>query len=183
MRSTGLLLCAALVCATGQAAVEAPNQVKVTVEASVSFDRSSGLYSYAYEVYSAKASRQEVDQFSVRVPASRIVNILAPRGWSGMSSTVIDMVLWCACEEDGITVPPGHVDDGQPLPSVFQIKPGHRLGGFTFQSPDPPSRGVFYAGGFVRIPVEGVAFAPGKEPYQPDFPHNHFEGVTWTPRR
>lgn len=175
MRKTLLLMLLVLAAPLARAAIELPNKVSVSVAADVTHDAGTGLFTYRYTVSSDSTSVQEVTGFHLRVGGS-IVNIQSPRGWSGSVRARGDMLIWSASEEEGIVIPPGYVDDGNLLPSIYQIKPGQALGGFSFQSPDPPQFDVFYAEGFVRIPVEGVDFEPGNMPVLPDFPDNLFKG-------
>lgn len=166
--------------ALAQAAVEIPNKVKVTLAAEISYDANSGLFTYTYTALSDPASEQEVDNIVIPLIGS-IINIQSPYGWTGRVNADGTMLSWCACEPFGIIIPPGYVDDGNVLPSIYQIKPGGSLGGFSFQSLEPPGSGTFHAGGFVRIPVEGVDFQPGEEPVIPDWPDNLYASQTQVP--
>lgn len=165
---------------TATAAVEIPNQVSVTMTANVTYDPASGLFTYHYTAASGATSVQEVSSLYVPVAGS-VMNIVSPQGWeSGVAADGLT-VRWSASAEEGFIPPPGYVDDGNLLPSVYQIKPGTRLGGFSFQSPDAPVFGAFYAEGFVRIPVEGIDFAADAEPVVPAWPDNLFKGTTKAP--
>ena len=112
-----------------------------------------------------------------------VINSRAPRGWTSSVSHDGTRIHWCACAEEGIMIPPNYVDDGRDLPSLYDIKPKQTLTGFSFQSPDPPSTGEYYAMGWVPIPIEGVDFPAGQQPYQPNFPDTLFKGYTQTPAR
>ena len=81
----------------------------------------------------------------------------------------------------GVEPPPGYIDDGNILPSPFQIKPGQTLGGFTFTSPDPPSTNRYYAEGFAKLPhAEDVGDLEGQLD-QLDFKVNSVVGDTVAP--
>lgn len=161
-------------------AIVLPNKVSVTLKATVTHDSDPGLYTYRYTVVSANSSVQEVADFYL-FTTSDISNITSPRGWEFGQAGDGSFVSWSASAEEGVIIPPGYVNDGRMLPSIYQIKPGTQLGGFSFQSPDPPTDGIFYAGGFVHIPVEGVDFPAGEYPVTPDWPENLFKGSTKLP--
>ena len=139
--------------ATASAQVYVPalprNLVVPTVQASVVFDSASGLYTYQYQVSNAASSPQEIAFFSTQF-AGQIISIASPAGWMGSTVTGRSVVTWGAVE--GGEPPPDYVDDGNLIPSPFQIKPGQTLGGFTFTSPDPPSTSRYYAEDFAKLP-------------------------------
>src|SRR2546425_1685014 len=56
------------------------NLVSVTVSTSVTFDSTSDLYTYQYEVSSDPSSVQEVDSFRVQFIGT-VQDISAPHGW------------------------------------------------------------------------------------------------------
>lgn len=166
---------------SAQAIVEIPNQVDVTLTTDVTYSPDTGLYTYNYTATSTIASIQEVANILVTLNGATALNIQSPAGWNADVTADGKILIWCACEESGIVTPPNWIDDGNVVPSIYQIKPGKTLSGFSFQSPDPPDPGIFYAGGFVRIPIEGVDFVAGQEPAQPDWPDNNFKGQTKVP--
>lgn len=158
------------------------NKVSVTLKAKVTHDSHSGLYTYQYTVVSDSSSVREVTGFYL-ITSSNIINITSPKGWEPGQSGDGSYIRWAASAEEGFVIPPGYVDDGNLLPSIYQIKPGTQLSGFSFQSLDPPVEGIFYAEGFARIPVEGVDFPPGEEPSGPGWPDNLFKGSTKLPAK
>ena len=160
-----------------------PNQVSVAVTPEVTYDINTGLFTYSYSLASMSNSAQNVAGYFVPLRGATATNLRAPRGWSATVNLEGSRIHWCACEEEGIVIPPNYVDDGRDLPSMYDIKPGQKLAGFSFQSPDPPSSGEFFAMGWVPIPIEGVDFPPGQQPVQPNFPDNLFKGQTQTPAR
>lgn len=141
--------------ASGQIVVpyERGDRVNVTVDASVTFDSSTGLYTYSYQVTSDPTSEQEVWFLALQfggVVMPEILNVSSPPGWSFDVHSDLPMGSWGATEIGPI--PPDFVDDGNVLPSPFQIKPGQTLGGFSFQSHDPPGDALFFAEGFTKVP-------------------------------
>lgn len=181
---TILALVLALLPMLVQGQAEVRNKVVVGSSVSITYDSNTGLFTYTYALASGSASQQEVDTFYVPLRGTTVLNLQAPRGWTA-SLRGLDggMVIWCACAEDGIIAPPDFVDVGQLVPSIFQIKPGQTLSGFSFQSPDPPAAGAFYASGFVQIPIEGIDFAPGLSPNLPSFPNDLAAGQVDAPLR
>jgi hypothetical protein len=61
------------------------------------------------------------------------------------------VALWGATDVG--TVPANYADDGNVLPSPYQIKPGQSLSGFSIQSKEPPDSAIFYAQGFAPLPT------------------------------
>lgn len=157
------------------------NQVTASVDMQVAFDSKSRLYTYAYTVTSARSSVQEIWFFALE-SGGQVVNVTSPRGWSFARHIDRPIVSWGAIESGPL--PPGYVDDGNVTPSPFQIKPGHTLGGFSIQSPDPPGTTRFYLQGFTKIPAaddEGD-FSPAEmEIMNLDFTENSFTGTTKGP--
>ncbi len=164
--------------------VESPNRIAPTVRMSVRRDARSGLYTYRYVISSSTRSRQQIQAFYLPLHGSEVTDVRSPRGWDaligdyGIGGGAIG---WCACAEEGIVLPPGAEDSLREIPSIFQIKPGRALSGFSFRSRHPPLATHYFAGGFVQIPVEGVDFAEGQEPQLPGFPANQFKGRTRGP--
>jgi len=156
------------------------NLVLVSVDAQVVFDSVSNLYTYTYRVSSSAASPQEVWFFAVRFSGS-VVNPAAPPGWSGFVHRDRPIVSWAATDIGQL--PPDFVDDGNVVPSPFQIKPGQTLDGFSFQSPDPPGGNQFFAEGFTKIPAvtEDVGELPQQGAEVQDFTVSSFSGVTVSP--
>src|SRR5204863_8914914 len=88
------------------------------------------------------------------------------------------VVSWGAVEIGAL--PPDYVDDGNLVPSEFNIKPGRRLSGFAFRSPDPPATSHYFAQGFTKLPqvTNDVGELPGE---QPDFTVDSASGLTVAP--
>ena len=159
---------------------EPGNKMSVTVDADVTFDSSSGLYKYTYKVISATTSLQEVWFFALDFPGD-IINVASPGNWSFSAHDNTSVVSWAAT---GIgALPPDFVDDGNVVPSPFQIKPGQSLTGFSFYSPDPPGTARFFAQGFTKLPqVTGdVGDLPQEGEEIPDFTHDSVTGPVSAP--
>jgi hypothetical protein len=93
----GLLLSLGAYIAPGSAQVIVPpqpaNLVLVTVDAHVTFDSTTGLYTYSYNVTSSPSSIQEVWAFSVRFTGG-VSNVSAPAGWTGIPLRDRQIVTW-----------------------------------------------------------------------------------------
>jgi hypothetical protein len=150
--------------------------------ANVSFDPSTGLYTYSYTLASWGDSQLPIDEFRIVLRGATVLDISSPKGWSADISRDGHYLAWCACDPAGIVIPPNFVDDGRDLPSKYQIKPGQTLAGFSFRSPYPPSSGEFLANGWEPIQVEGVDFPVGTlQPVAPSFPDDQFRGSVAAP--
>jgi hypothetical protein len=167
------LACALVVAQT----LPTPSQVNVSVNATVAYDPNTGMFTYSYTLTNFADAALEVDDFVIPLRATSVINVQSPAGWESLLHFDGSKMHWCACSENGFTIPPGYVQDGRGLPSKFQIKPGQTLSGFSFQSAYPQSPGEFYAGGWVPILIEGVDFPEGQEPQTPGFPANMFRGA------
>ena len=179
-----VLICLALAPIFASAQGDVRNKLAATAAATVTYDSNTGLFTYTYVLTSGPQSLQEIESFYVPLRGTTVVNLRAPAGWIALLKATDDgMVVWCACAPEGIVVPPDFVDYGQLVPSIYQVKPGQSLGGFSFQSPDPPTTGTFYAAGFAQLPMEGVDFPPGMSPDVPTFPNDVFAGQSYSPLR
>lgn len=127
----------------------APNGIDIEVDATITFDPTTHLFTYRYTVASAPASQQEVADFALDF-ASPISSIASPEGWTSIQFAERNTRLWFASEADPL--PEGEPDTGQVPPGKFQIAPGASLTGFTFQSPHGPGPVNFYARGYVGLP-------------------------------
>lgn len=174
--------------ASGQVIVpfEPGNKVSVTVASNVAFDSGTGLYTYSYVLTSASTSQQEIWHFAIQfqgVVTPEVLNPRSPEGWTFNLSDSLPLASWAAT---GGPVPSDFVDDGAKVPpSPFQIKPGQTLGGFSFQSHDPPDNAQFFAQGFTQLPsavdagdVEDELSALGIR----DFRDESFGGTTVGPK-
>jgi hypothetical protein len=163
------------------AAVESPGNIRAIVKGTTSFDKKTGLYTYDYSITNYGDSPKSVHEFHIPLRGATILNLVSPPGWEAAVNRAQTMVGWCACRKDGFVPPAGYVNDGRGIPSKYVVKPGATLSGFSFQSPYPPSPGIFYAGGWVPIPVEGVDFPEGQEPILSEFPKNLLSGEVTGP--
>ncbi|HXH83400.1 MAG TPA: hypothetical protein VNN07_10775 [Candidatus Tectomicrobia bacterium] len=128
------------------------------------------------------ASPQEIWFFALQLNGE-IQNPGAPPGWSVFVNRDRPIVSWGATEIGQL--PPEHVDDGNIVPSPFQIKPGQTLGGFSFQSPDPPAGNRFFVEGFTKLPAvtEDVGELPRGGEELEDFTMPSVSGMTVSPSR
>ena len=132
------------------------NQVAVSITPTVTFDPASGLYSYSYTIASHASSPQNVWKFALRLISPGTVGS-SPPGWTFGEYEADPIVSWAATETG---LPPSDwVDDGGLPPSARSIRPGSRLSGFRFLSPDPPGDVTFYAQGETQLPL----LAPGAD--------------------
>ena len=184
MRLTIICLLALLLVGRADAQLDMRNRLVADLTPTVTYDYNSGLFKYSYTIASSTQSLQEIDLFEIPLRGSNVVKITSPRGWSGNISPDGRVMTWCACEEEGIIVPPNYVPDGQRISSMYQVKPGQALTGFSFETPDAPTIGVFYATGFVLLPIEGIHFPVGGDlPPLPGYPDDAFKGQTQAPER
>lgn len=130
-----------------------PNDVSVTVEAVVSHDPGSGLYTYSYTLRNAPTSAQSVERFGVDVlePAS---GVKSPAGWVNARYRGRSVVVWDAL---AVTDPDVIPADASLAPSSVQIAPGAALSGFSFQSAKPPGPVRYYVSGYVPLGGPGGA--------------------------
>lgn len=122
--------------------------VRVTVQATVTFDAPTQMYTYSYTVKSQSDSGQEVDAFALDF-AAPISSLANPPGWTDGFFHDRSTIEWAAT-----VVAPHHdvaPDDGGVPPGIAQIKPGASLGGFSFKSPKSPGPVPFYVTGYVQL--------------------------------
>lgn len=169
-------ICALVLATPSVAGVERANDIHADVSVATSFDAGTGLYTYRYSIANHAESTRLLHEFHIPLRGASVLNVQAPMGWEGSVMLDQSMIGWCACAEEGVTIPADYVDDGRGLPSRFAVSPGGTLSGFSFQSPSAPFAGLFYAGAFVPIPIEGVDFPEGQEPDIPAFPNNLLQG-------
>jgi hypothetical protein len=155
------------------------NQLSVSVTANVTFDSSTGLYSYNYTLANAASSQQSTWLFSLQLngagdsPAS-------PNGWTFAQFDDRPLVSWAATDTG--TLPPDFVDDGNIPPSPFTIAPGATLPGFKFVSPHPPGTVTFFAQGDTKLAQVAVdSDLPQEGAEIPDFTNDSFTGSTVGP--
>lgn len=169
--------------AAGQVTVppQPGDQISVSIDADVTFDSSSGLYFYSYELSSAATSDQDVWLFAVELDGT-IAQVGSPEGWTAEELADRPILTWAATETGPL--PPDYVDDGNTPPSPFSIEPGATLSGFTFQSPDPPANAVFYAQGDTPLPqvVTDVGDLPMEGAEVVSFTEDSQIGITIGPK-
>lgn len=124
------------------------DRLDVRVDAKVSFDETSGLYTFSYSVTNAEGSAQEIESFELQ--AAKPVAVQAPPGWVGDLSSDPRKVLWLASAVDPATADDVSGDASLP-PSIANIKPGSSLGGFSFRSVNPPGPVGYTAFGYASV--------------------------------
>lgn len=165
------------------AEIQRADDINAAAAVSVSFNKNTGLFTYAYTVSNDRASSKSLDAIHIPLRGATIVNIRAPAGWSGSVNLAGTLMGWCVCVESGFEIPAGYVDDGRGIPSKYAVKPGSSLSGFSFQSAYPASPSVVYLGAWIPVPVEGVDFPEGEEPHVPDFPLDQLQRTVDGPER
>ncbi len=157
--SSGILWTCPLLLAYGDVLVPPTpgNQLTVDVEAQVTKDPNTAIYTYIYTVSNRPASLQEMWLLAIEhTPGMEIFNPVSPPGWRFAVHLDRPIVSWAAVEIGEL--PPDYVDDGNVPPSPFDIKPGETKGTFSFQTFAAPAQGRFYAQGFTKLPqVSGDA--------------------------
>ncbi len=153
------------------------------VEVNVIQDSNTHVYTYQYSVGNDVASQQEIWFFALELPSDGGVpfNLKSPGGWSHGIHEDRPIISWAATGYGNLPPPP--VDDGNVLPSPFQVKQGQTLTGFSFDTLTPPGDAIFYLQGFTKLPqVTGDAeeiFEAGFE--IKDFTEDSFSGQTTGP--
>ena len=160
--------------------VELASHISANVAVVTSFDTDTGLYTYQYTITNHGESSKNLHEFHIPLRGASILNVQAPAGWESYFRFDQTSIGWCACAEEGVTIPAGYIDDGRALPSSFAVPPGGTLSGFSFQSAYPPAPGSFYAGAWVPIPIEGVDFPEGRSLKSP-IPLNLRQGSVYGP--
>ncbi len=128
-----------------------PDRLSASVAVDVTFEASTGLFTYTYSVTNATTSAQPMDGFAVVDFAPPISKVASPPGWAGTLIPGQNTVLWVAFEVSDPDIVP---DDAAVPASVAQIPPGGVLGGFSFQSPKPPGPISFRATGCAPANVQ-----------------------------
>lgn len=162
-------------------AIELPNKVNIGATVNITYDKNSGLFTYVYTITNYADATQELVSIDIPLRGATILNIKSPRGWWALNTSAGNRISWCACEEEGMVNQSGNVDDGRSVPSIYQVKPGQALSGFSYQSAYPPISGVFYATGWVPTPVEGIDFPTGQPPDLPAYPESAYKGTVEAP--
>lgn len=158
------------------------NQLSVAVQPQIAKDPNTGVYTYSYTITNAPGSAQEMWFFAIDLaPGTQILSSTSPHGWQFGAHQDQPIASWAAVEIGEL--PPGFVDDGNVLPSPFNIKPGQTGSGFSFQTLAAPADGRFFAQGFKKIPqvtgdVEELADAGF---VSPPFTEDSYSSTTTTP--
>lgn len=124
------------------------NQLTVDVQPQVAKDLNTGIYTYGYSVTNSVSSIQDMWFFAVTIsPGMEIFNATSPPGWKFGVHETQPIASWASVESEA---PPDYIDDGNVLPSPFDLNPGQTLSGFSFQTYAAPSDGIFCAQGFRK---------------------------------
>ena len=155
------------------------NRVSITVTSTVTFDGTTGLYTYEYSIASARSSDQNVVTFALRLegPGSPAAS---PQGWTVEKYRWRPLLEWSATE--AAPDPPGFIDDGG-LPLVaYPIRPGTSKNGFRLVSPDPPGPVTYYARGEVPLAMVEDGVDPDAMPdFDDDIEVDSVSGTTIGP--
>jgi hypothetical protein len=156
-------------------------RVEVVVEASVTLDSRSGIYTYSYRLLNDRTSLNDVDFFAL-APVGPPDTMFAPVHWTGLLYPYGDSgtaVVWAVTDVGEL--PTGHVDTGNVPPSSFDMRPGQAVEGFCFRTRAGPGLEPvrFFASGFDTLP--GGEEAPGDEDPQPDSFQRSVCGLTLGP--
>lgn len=157
-----------------QLAATSASGVVVHAVANVFFNPSDGLYTYQYSFSNDFGSTLEVSSLQIPLHGSNATNIKMPQGWSAQTWGTNVALSFTATEIPN--VPANYVDDGNLLPSPYQIKSGQSLSGFSFQSADPPAQIDFLAQGFQKLMVLSDTGEPPADSFD-----DSFTGVTTGP--
>lgn len=151
------------------------NSPTLNTQVQVSQDPATRLYLYNYTFTNDSSSTSQVSAIQLLVNHSVVLDVKAPHGWTSQMWLDGAAIAFAATEVGSL--PPGFVDDGQLVPSPFQITPGQTLSGFSFRSPDPPSNIEILAQGFQLLPLidENSSTNPG------GLAENSFKGLVQGP--
>ena len=130
---------------------EATNEIYMQSTVLVDYDPSTRLYTYAYSFRNETTSLLDASSIQLPLKGATLLNIHAPQGWKAAlweNNAAVEFAV-----EDSGNLPANYVDDGNLLPSPYQIKPGQTLSGFSFQTPYAAGTIDFLAQGFKPIPV------------------------------
>jgi len=156
------------------------NQLAVDVQPEVTRDPNTQIYTYSYTVSNRPSSLQEMSFFAVEfAPGTEILNPIAPPGWDFGIHSDQPIVSWAAVEIGEL--PPDYVDDGNVVPSPFNVKPGVMKRGFSFQTFATPADGKFYAQGFTKLPQVSGGEGEISEDSVPPFTEDSYSSITTTP--
>jgi hypothetical protein len=150
------------------------SDVQVQASVQTSYDPGTRLYTYSYSFSNDAGSPLEVSSIGIPLNGSFVLNATGPVGWTASVWEDNAGVEFAATEIGDI--PPNYVDDGNLLPSPYQIRPGQNLDGFSFKSPYPPGTVDLFAQGFKPLP--SIVDGGGQ---QPSYFDGSFSGTTTGP--
>lgn len=126
------------------------NRLSVLVDVLVEYDRKNDIYKYSYSLSNSSSSQQEISFFALSVNEDKgsVIEATSPEGWRFSSHLNEDYISWQAVEG----VPSDYIDDGGVPPSLFQIKPGESLTGYSIVSKNMPIDTNYYVQGYTPLP-------------------------------
>lgn len=156
------------------------NQLSVTVNPTVTYDSTAGLYTYAYTLTNSASSVQPAWLFALQLNGAA-TSSTSPTGWSSVVHDDEPLISWAATDVG--TLPSDYVDTGNIPPSPFVIAPGAVLGGFQLVSPDPPGTVTFFAQGDTLLTQVGTDLddLPQEGQEVPPLTADSFSGSTTGP--
>jgi hypothetical protein len=157
------------------AEVAAASGLTIQVTPNVTFNSQTGIYTYQYSVHNDSSSLLDLSGFQILLSNAVVSNLQSPQGWTASLWKDTSAVAFAATEIGPL--PADYVDDGNLVPSPFQIKPGQTLAGFSFESPDAPGTVDLLAQGFKKIPD----LVSEDDTQQPELFDGAFTGTTIAP--
>lgn len=145
------------------------------VDASVSFDPATHMYTYHYVVTNLAGNPRPVDYFSIIVQpgVDVITEVASPKDWEGAFSEHNGVVDWAGTNVAPY-IPADYVHDGHSIPPYGPwIKPGEKMGGFSFKSFSPPGAGQGISQTFAPIPWADDAEELMDLPYNSNLPEEN----------
>jgi hypothetical protein len=158
------------------------NQLSVAVQPQVTKDPNTQIYTYSYTISNNSGSLQEMWLFAVELaPGTEVLGSTSPSGWQFGVHEDQPIASWAAVEVGEL--PADFIDDGNVVPSPFNLKPGETKSGFSFRTFVGPADGAFYAQGFKKLAqvsgdveeLRDVGFV------EPPLSEDSYRGSTTTP--
>lgn len=130
------------------------NLVKVKVEAKVTFDAGTQLYTYEYTVDNDASSLQEVAEFALSLTPP-ISEIKAPRGWNDSFFGADQNPTHDPSASDGLPPNMRRLTQISPPARYYlgcsKLSPAPRWGAFLLRAPDPRVQSISLYEGLSRI--------------------------------
>lgn len=156
----------------------------VIVQADVTHDPATHLYTYQYTVTNPAGNPRPVDYFSILLEpgVDVITDLAAPPDWTARYREDNGVISWVGDQVERY-IPPDHVDDGHSVPPYGPwIKPGETMTGFSFKSFSPPGSGTGISQTFAPLPSADDAEELSGLPYSSTLPEeNGYRFATTVP--